>query len=95
LYSIGFLSIFLISTPLEFFFFSFIIGTFATIWSVPFYSRMYKHAKRTENTLEFLIFRELIFGAVRLLIFLIIFLTNNFSITFFIEAVSKLLFLAF
>lgn len=90
-----FFLIFLLNTPLEFFFFGFIIGTFTTIWRVPFYTRIYKHAKRSDNALEFLIFRSLIFGSFRLLVFVILLLTGDFTVPFLIEAVSKLLLLAF
>ncbi|MBN1923649.1 MAG: MFS transporter [Nanoarchaeota archaeon] len=92
--AVFFFFVFFLKTPLEFFLFGFIIGTFTSFWEIPFYSRMYKHA-RNSNTLEFFIFRKVIHGITESAIFVLLLLTSNFSIIFLSEITSKILFVFF
>lgn len=90
-----FLFVIFAQTQLEFFFIGFLLGLFTTIWSVPFYTRMYKHAKK-ESTLEFLIVREVILNTARIVVLAVFLLfNNNFLSVFIFEIASRLFFLTF
>jgi hypothetical protein len=92
--AIVFISIFFISTQLEFFFLGFLVGTFSSFWNVPFYARMYKHAKKT-NTLEFFVLRASIMNFARVFVFLLMILFYNFNLAFITNIISHFLMLAF
>ncbi len=91
---IFFLPIFFIDNIYQLFFLLFILNILTNFWTIPFYSKVYRHPFK-ENVVEFMVLRETVLDLSRTLIFFILYVSNNFYLTFAIFSLSSLLFLFF
>ncbi len=89
-----FLPIFFIKNLYYLFAMLFILNIFTNFWKIPFFSKVYRHPFK-ENVVEFMVLRETVLDLSRTLIFFILYVSNNFYLTFAISSLSGLLFLFF
>lgn len=89
-----FFLVFFLDSSLSFFIFGFVMGVVSNLWTIPFYSKMYKYSHST-NTLMFFMIREFLLNIGRILVIFLMWFFDDFSIAFISEIISKFFFFLF